>query len=60
MKALHLLFEIVFLLSPGFILFAFAMGMTGLYRDWKAIREAKNAKSAAGGKPATQQGREKA
>jgi len=48
MKALHLLLEIIFLLSPGFILFAFAMGIRELFQDWKASRDAEKEKSAAG------------
>ena len=51
MKALHFLFEIIFLLSPVLIFFSFAMGITAFYQDWKANRETKNEKSAAGLQP---------
>ena len=48
MKALHLPLEIIFLLSPGFILFAFAMGIRELFQDWKASKETEHKKSAEG------------
>ena len=48
MKALHLLFEIIFLLSPVLFFFSFAMGITAFYQDWKASRDAEKEKSAAG------------
>jgi len=44
------LFNIFSLLAPGLLFFAFAMGIRGLFQEWKASKAEKE-KSAAGLQP---------